>query len=285
VPKLHLTCRYGRDLTEGPFDLFTKELKAQFTARHLARSQKDILNSLVGCKAKSQAFRYPYHSRLWKAAIFPAPLIRSLRQQPITDIRIFTSRYPQGCSYYKIHAHIQSSTAPALTNATMNILQNNVNATYLATTNQSSMDLHMSDSAIAIALPYSSGDPSTSVTSRYYAASTFLTRHPQYINVCFLVLLLIWAFWEKIVQVYQAFDDWLVDETMKEDHRVFMENYWRSRREMKVVGILKPGSVDGAGVEWTGCRKEIEENCLLREGRRKRVTFGKNVLEKQGMRS
>lgn len=79
----------------------------------------------------------------------------------------------------------------------------------------------------------------------------------------------------------EAFDNWLIDETIKEDHRVFMELYWRRRRNLRVVGILKEKRLEENA---TGVRSEKMERLARPTFMRKRVSFGEEVKEFDGER-
>jgi hypothetical protein len=159
-----------------------------------------------------------------------------------------------------------------------NMLSPNVTAQYAATNNN--LNIQLSDAAIAVALPYSETDSG-------YTLSTLLTRHPQctkVINVCFLILILGWAFWETIMMGLERFDMWLVDETMKEDHKVWMEGYWRKRRGVRLVGILKRSPVMERWVDDGTEMVTTFENNKRQGERRKRVTFGEGVKDFDGER-
>lgn len=173
----------------------------------------------------------------------------------------------------KMHAHIQSSIGAALANATMQILlpQQEYNSSSLSAALESHHQI--SDAVIALAMPYSSSN------GHNQEFRALLTRHPQYsraVNIFFLVLVLTWAFWERIIEGVKAVDEWLVEETMREEQRAWRGEYWRQRSGWKPVGILKRRreSVCETQVKWA----HIENANRRRRG----VTFAQDVKDFDG---
>lgn len=169
-----------------------------------------------------------------------------------------------------MHAHIQSSIGAALANATMEILL--PAADYNTSLSTIHPSYQISDSAIALALPYSH-------SNQDFPLRALLTRHPQCsraVNIMVLLVVLTWALWEKIVEGVRMVDEWLVEETNKEEQRVWRNSYWGRRRGWVPRPILKRRDSEET-VGSSGDEEGEKEWSQIGNKRRRGVTFAQDV--------